>query len=843
MVGKVQDVGVGRAVATVVAKDVLAPKVTRYVVQAPEIARLRRPGQFVMVRLDEGSERIPLTIADADATAGTITLVVQEVGFSTAEMARRLTPGAFFRDVLGPLGTPTHIEKVGRVIGIGGGIGIAPLHPIVQAMRQAGNDVGVILGARTREQIVMEEEMRRAASRVRVMTDDGSAGEKGLVTEGLRREIAEHGKPELVVAIGPLVMMRAVAEVTREFGIRTFVSLNPVMIDGTGMCGGCRVSIGGKPKFVCVDGPEFDAHQVDFDELLRRQRFYRDHERRSYEQLLAEGAAPAPRHEDCRLRRASISQGAHPEDHPIDRQADGEKSENVAALPELPVRGIPAITPRERMAIPRQPMPHQSASERVKNFSEVALGFDARTARVEALRCLQCKNPSCVQGCPVSIDIPGFIQKVAENDFAASFAILSRDTALPAVCGRVCPQESQCEGVCVLAKKGQPVAIGRLERFVADWAREGRAREGLTMDTRSAKGETEPKVAETRASHHLSGGQSVRPSVQKKTAIVGAGPAGLTAAADLARLGHSVDVFEALHRPGGVLVYGIPEFRLPKRIVEAEVEALKRAGVRFHNSVVIGRTITMDQLREQYDAVFVATGAGLPNFMGIPGESLNGVYAANEYLTRANLMKAYDPDSTTPIARGRRVAVIGGGNVAMDAARTARRLGAEEVILVYRRTRAEMPARVEEVEHAEEEGIHFHFLHNPLRYEGDSEGRVNRMICEKMALGEPDASGRRKPVPTGEKVELVVDAVIVAIGNGPNPLVPQTTPGLRVKKWGNILVEKATGKTSLKPVWAGGDIVLGAATVILAMGAGRAAAASMHQYLTTGEWVEPVLDS
>jgi glutamate synthase (NADPH/NADH) small chain len=482
---------------------------------------------------------------------------------------------------------------------------------------------------------------------------------------------------------------------------------------------------------------------------------------------------------------------------------------------ELPERGEPAITNRQRMAIPRQPMPHQSSAERVSNFSEVALGLEAHAVRLEALRCIQCKDPKCIGGCPVGIQIPQFIKKVAEGDFAEGVRVLKQDNVLPAVCGRVCPQEEQCESVCTVGKKNQPVAIGRIERFLADWER--------------ARG-AEPIVP--------------GPATGKKVAIVGAGPAGLTAAADLVRQGHSVDVYEALHRPGGVLVYGIPEFRLPKKIVEQEVKQLEAAGVRFHNSVVIGQTITMDELREEFDAVFVATGAGLPNFMNVPGENLNGIYSANEYLTRVNLMRAYEfPNTDTPVAKSRAVAVVGGGNVAMDAARTAKRLGAEHVYLVYRRTRAEMPARLEEVEHAEEEGIEFLFLHNPVRYEGDEQGRVNRAVCQKMVLGEPDASGRRRPVPTDEFVELEVDTAIVAIGNGPNPLVPRTTEGLKVKKWGNILTEKATGRTSLKGVWAGGDIVLGAATVIRAMGAGRTAARSINEYLATGVWEEPTLDS
>jgi glutamate synthase (NADPH/NADH) small chain len=482
----------------------------------------------------------------------------------------------------------------------------------------------------------------------------------------------------------------------------------------------------------------------------------------------------------------------------------------------FPDRGEPKISNKERMAIPRQAIAEQPPSARITNFSEVALGYDQETARLEALRCIQCKKPTCIDGCPVSINIPAFIKKIAEGDFEAGVRILKQDNILPAVCGRVCPQEEQCEKVCTIGKKNPPVAIGRLERFLADWEREA--------------GKMEP----------------IQPaaSTGKKVAIVGAGPAGLTAAADLARLGHDVSLFEALHRPGGVLVYGIPEFRLPKKIVEIEVNMLERAGVKLRNSVVIGQTITMQELRDTYDAIFVATGAGLPYFMNVPGENLNGIYSANEYLTRVNLMRAYDfPNADTPVAKSANVAVIGGGNVAMDSARTAKRLGAKNVYNVYRRTRAEMPARIEEIHHADEEGIQFLFLHNPIRYEGDKDGRVCKAFCQVMKLGEPDASGRRRPVPTDEIVELDVDTVVVSIGNGPNPLVPRTTDGLKTKKWGNILAERSSGRTSIKGVWAGGDIVLGAATVILAMGAGRAAARSIHTYLNDGLWPEPTLDS
>jgi glutamate synthase (NADPH/NADH) small chain len=471
------------------------------------------------------------------------------------------------------------------------------------------------------------------------------------------------------------------------------------------------------------------------------------------------------------------------------------------------------LTKKERMAIPRQPMPEQEPEERVKGFSEVPYGYSPETAIQEATRCLECKKPRCVAGCPVTIDIPAFVARVAAGDFRGAIRKIKETNMLPAICGRVCPQETQCEIVCVLAKKYAPVAIGRLERFCADWERES--------------GEVElPDKA---------------PDTGKRVAVVGAGPAGLTVAIDCARAGHQVEVFEALHKPGGVLVYGIPEFRLPKAIVQAEVETAAKLGVTLHYNQVIGQIETLDELLGRFDAVFLGTGAGLPLFMRIPGENLIGVYSANEYLTRSNLMKAYDfPHYDTPTLVGGKVAVIGGGNVAMDSARTAQRLGADKVYLVYRRSRNEMPARDEEIHHAEEEGIDFHLLTNPTSIIGDDKGRATHMECIKMALGEPDASGRRRPVPIeGSEYRMEVNTVVVAIGNSPNPLVPQTTPDLEVGRWGNVVADERTGRTSKRGVFAGGDIVTGAATVILAMGAGRAAGASINDYLTTGIWDLP----
>jgi glutamate synthase (NADPH/NADH) small chain len=454
-------------------------------------------------------------------------------------------------------------------------------------------------------------------------------------------------------------------------------------------------------------------------------------------------------------------------------------------------------------------MPEQEPKVRARNFIEVPTGYTPEMAKEEASRCLQCKNPGCVDGCPVGVDIPGFIKLILESDFTQSIRHIWKQNSLPAVCGRVCPQESQCEGKCILSKKGEPVAIGNLERFAADWERA------------NGTGALPPTA----------------PATGKRVAVVGAGPAGLTVAGDLIQKGHDVSVFEAFHKPGGVLLYGIPEFRLPKEIVAQEVNFLERLGVKVECNAVVGRTVSLDELFEEgYQAIFLGLGAGLPKFMNIPGENLVGVLSANEYLTRANLMKAYlFPKVDTPIPRGKDVVVLGGGNVAMDSARTALRLGADRVRLVYRRSRDEMPARAAEAHHAEEEGIEFFLLTNPTRYIGNEKGRLTGMECIKMELGEPDASGRRRPVPVkGSEIELPCDLCIVAVGTGANPLLTSSTPDLKINKWGYIEADPSSGKTLKKGVWAGGDIVTGSATVILAMGAGRNAANSIHDYLVRG---------
>ncbi len=738
----------------------LAPSLVLFKLFAPDIAKKVNAGQFVVLRADDYAERIPLTVAEYDRELGLITVIIQEVGVSTLKLGK-FQPGQVILDVVGPLGHKSQIKNFGTVVCIGGGVGIAPVLPIAKALFEAGNKVISIIGARSQQLLILENEMKAVSSQLFVTTDDGSYGFHGFVTDVLKNLIEkEKIKIDRVIAIGPVVMMKAVAKVTQNCQIETIVSLNSIMVDGTGMCGGCRTTINGKTKFVCVNGPEFDAHQVNFDELMRRQQMYAREERRALWD------------HQCKLDQAT------------------------KALTKAKVR---------------EPMPVQEPKIRIQNFNEVALGYSQQQARREAARCLQCKKQPCVSGCPVNIDIPGFINKIKEGDFMGAIHRIKETNSLPAVCGRVCPQEEQCEKVCILAKKGQPIAIGRLERFAADY--------------------------------EFAHGDIIIPKPTKRTgkkiAVIGGGPAGLTVAGDLAKRGHSVTIFEALHKPGGVLVYGIPEFRLPKSIVQVEIDYVRKLGVEIKENTIIGQTKNLDDLlNDGYAAIFIGTGAGLPYFLGIPGENLNGIYSANEFLTRNNLMKSYlFPEYDTPVRLADRVAVIGGGNVAMDAARVAKRLGSEHVYLVYRRSRTELPARAEEVEHAEEESIEFNLLTNPIRFIGDDKGWLKGMECLRMELGEPDGSGRRRPVPIpGSEFVINCEVAVVAIGQGPNPLLTQSLPDLQLTKWGNIVADEETGKTSKKGIFAGGDIVTGAATVILAMGAGKKAAVAIDKYLQDGSW-------
>ena len=759
----------------IVSKEQFSEKVFRLRVEAPLIAKAYRAGNFVIVRVGEKGERIPLTIAHADTEKGIITLVIQKVGLSSSRLCD-LNEGDCITDVVGPLGQATHIENFGTVVCAGGGVGVAPMLPIAAALKKAGNRVISVLAGRSKDLIILEKEVREVSDEVIIMTDDGSYGDKGLVTEGIERVIKRE-KVDHCVAIGPAIMMKFVCKLTKQYEIPTVVSLNTIMVDGTGMCGACRVTVGGKTKFVCVDGPEFDGHEVDFDGMMQRLGSFKAQEAQEIEKL--------GKNEEC----AS--------------ECDELTNRDAAWRVELRSK----MKPKERTAIERCPMPElEPAYRATKLREEVNTGFTKEMALVEAQRCLDCPKPACMEGCPVSINIPSFVKNIERGEFVKAAQVLKMTSSLPAVCGRVCPQEKQCESKCIHLKMGhKAVAIGSLERFAADYARES--------------GEMPaPQVA---ASNGI------------KVAVVGSGPAGLSFAGDMAKLGYAVTVYEALHEIGGVLKYGIPEFRLPNAIVEHEIENLRAMGVEFVKDCVVGKTISIAQLQDEgFKGVFVASGAGLPNFMNIPGENSNNIMSSNEYLTRVNLMDAFNPETDTPICMGKRVAVIGGGNTAMDSVRTALRLGAERAMIIYRRSEAEMPARLEEVKHAKEEGVEFLTLHNPIEYIADEKGCVKQIVLQKMELGEPDASGRRSPVPVEGAIETIdIDVAVVAVGVSPNPLVPTSVEGLELGRKNTIAVNENM-QSSIPFLYAGGDIVRGGATVILAMGDGRRAAAAMHEHLS-----------
>lgn len=753
----------------IVEKKWLTPIICYMDIEAKDLALSAKPGQFLIVKMDKKGERIPLTVCDYNHEKGTVAIVFQIVGESTKLMGE-LEVGDYFTDVVGPLGVPSELLDIHReelatkkYLFIAGGVGTAPVYPQVKWMKENGYDVDVIIGSRNKETLIFEEEMRKIAKNLYICTDDGSYGFKGLVTDMLAKLINKGKTYDHAVIIGPMIMMKFASLKCREYGIKNTVSLNPLMVDGTGMCGACRVSIGNKIKFACVDGPEFDGDLVNFDEAMRRQNMYKTEEGRNILEI-----------------------------------EDGDTHHNPLC---------PNHDNNERIFEKRKrtPVREQEADVRNKNFEEVCFGYDLEEAKNEASRCLNCKVPLCVEGCPVSINIPGFIQKVKVGEIEEAGKIISKYSNLPAICGRVCPQETQCEAKCILnrGKDPQPVSIGKLERFVGDY-----------MIANPVDFEKVEK-----------NGQSV--------AIIGGGPAGLTAAGDLAKKGYDVTIYEALHELGGVLTYGIPEFRLPKeKIVNKEIENLYKLGVKVKTNSVVGRTFTIDELLDKkgYLAVFIGSGAGLPKFMGIPGENYNGVISANEFLTRVNLMRANKPDYATPIKIGKRVIVVGGGNVAMDAARTAKRLGAD-VSVVYRRGEAELPARREEIIHAKEEGIKFNFLVNPVEILADDKAWVKEVKCVRMELGEADESGRAKfsVIPNSE-FYIEAETVIMSLGTSPNPLIAATTDNLVLNKWKGI---EATdnGQTSREGVFAGGDAVTGAATVILAMEAGKKAAVEIDNYL------------
>lgn len=752
----------------IISKTQLSERVFKFEIEAPLIAKSRKAGHFVIVRVGENGERIPYTIAEANTETGTITLIVQEVGLSSTKLCM-LHEGDNITDIVGPLGKPTDIKLFGTVICAGGGVGVAPLLPIAQALKAAGNTVISVLAARSKELIILEDEIKKVSDQVIIMTDDGTYGQKGLITEGIEKVI-NSTHIDKCYAIGPAIMMKFVCELTKKYEIPTDVSLNTIMVDGTGMCGACRITVDGQTKFVCIDGPEFDGHKVNFDEMLKRQRAFKNSEAKDM----------------LKLEKKELD----------------DTSRNATWRVDLRKK----VSPKERMQISRCKMPQLPPHYRIKSlYEEVNQGLTEDQAVTEATRCLDCANPGCVKGCPVNIDIPRFIKYIEAHNFLKAAQTIEETSSMSSVCGRVCPQEKQCESQCIHLKTGhQAVAIGYLERFAADYAR-----------THNSVQETHQPI-----------------NKQVKIAVVGSGPAGISFADEMCKLGYEVVVFEALHEIGGVLKYGIPEFRLPNKIVDYEISKLQDKGVKFIKDCIVGKTISINQLKEQgFKGIFIASGAGLPRFMNIPGENAINIMSSNEYLTRVNLMKASEEESDTPIVYGKHVIVVGGGNTAMDAVRTALRLGAESATIIYRRSEEEMPARIEEVQHAKEEGVKFLTLHNPIEYLTDEEGKVKQVVLQKMELGAPDNSGRRSPIPIEGSFETIdTDLVIVSIGVSPNPIIPNSIKELKTSKRGTIIVEDDM-QTSIQYIYAGGDIVRGGATVILAMGDGKKAAQSMHNKL------------
>ncbi len=830
---------------TILSKRMVNEFIYELKIYAPNVAKRCEPGQFIILIPIKNSERVPMTIVDYDRQKGWVTMFFQVMGRSTQELAM-LNVGDKLEAFVGPLGVPSPLEGNKKILAIAGGVGIAPLYPQIKKLKELGSKVDVIIGAKSNDYLMLTRRSKKLADNLYVCTDDGSVGFKGFVTDVLKAKIENGEEYDEVIAIGPVVMMRAVVNITKPLNIPTMVSLNPIMIDGTGMCGCCRVKIDGAQKFACVDGPDFDGLKVDFDELLARQRFFTEQEAKKKmameefqekrkECTCLDGAVMAAKEngvlaieenlKNLPIKEENLFMGKMLPDGTKMRETlkfetadfglvkdiitvlDSGEELKTLELEKPPVKNKEeAKKPRRKpdMSKEKVKIPEQDPLVRITNFDEVAIGYTEENAIAEAKRCLQCKHKPCVAGCPVNVPIPEFIDYVAEGDFKKAYEVILTQNKLPAICGRVCPQENQCEGNCVRTKNGEAVGIGRLERFVADYCMKNY-----------------PDMQQNIRKNH------------RKVAVVGAGPAGITCASELASKGYDVTLFEALHELGGVLSYGIPEFRLPKSLVKSEIDKVVKLGVEVRKNVIVGKSILFEDLYEEgFEAIFLGSGAGLPKFLGIPGEDLNGVYSANEFLTRVNLMKAYeDSELSTPIFTGENVAIVGGGNVAMDAARTAKRLGAKNVYIVYRRSFEELPARAEEAHHAKEEQIDFRLLNNPVEIIGE-DGKVKAIRVVKMELGEPDESGRRRPVeiPNSE-YDIPVDSVVISIGSTPNPLITSVEKNLKTNKHGCIIVNEEDAQTSMENIYAGGDAVTGAATVILAMGAAKQAAKAIDEKL------------
>ena len=774
---------------TITFKKQFSEKVFLFEIKAPLIARSRKAGNFVIVRIAEGGERVPLTIADADPEKGTITIVVQKVGLSSTKLCD-MQQGDCLADVVGPLGNPTHIENFGTVVCAGGGVGVAPMLPIVRALKAAGNRVLSVIAGRSKDLVILEDEVRESSDGLTVMTDDGSYGQKGLVTEGIDQWVQQE-HVDKIFAIGPPIMMKFCSLLAQKHNIPSEVSLNTIMVDGTGMCGACRLTIGGKTRFVCIDGPEFDGSLVDWDEMFKRMGTFKQAERDEMNHF-EEHLASLCHADKAQTGAARPTMDVEPTDDGIktltDRDADWRKELRSA------------MKPKERAQIERVTMPELDPAYRATTRSEeVNCGLTREMAVREAHRCLDCAKPACVEGCPVGVNIPSFIKNIERGQFLAAAKVLKDTSALPAVCGRVCPHEKQCEGHCVLGKKGQGIHVGKLERFLADFdGNMGLIREKLLPKTRG------------------------------KVAVIGSGPAGLTIAGDLSRQGFNVEIFEMEPEPGGVLMFGIPEYRLPKDIVRREIKKMEELGVVIHCNTTIGKDYTVDDLFAQgFDAIFMGTGTGKPQKLDIPGGDIKGVRQAIWFLRRVSLYNEGNLDrKEVVVGKGDRCFVIGCGNTAMDAARTAVRLGAESVEVVYRRTINDMPALRSEYDEAVEEGVKFNWESNIVEIHSDENGKMTEVVIETKQ---------------GERRVEKADYVLMALGSKPASRIVSTTTGIDVDDRGYVVTrETPYGMTTRKGVFAGGDVVNRPSTVVLAMHDAKMVAEGIAQYVDAIKLLEAI---